>query len=183
MPGGWGFEFFCNESVSRASYIRKRGENVTDFEPIYEKHFALVYRYLLSLCRSSTLAEELTQECFLKAMEAMEGFDGRCKLSVWLCQIAKNSYFSYLRRQKRAVPAEDFDIPAPDPEQSLLDRERLRQLHRLLHELPEPYKEVFSLRVFGELPFAQIAELFGKTESWARVTFYRAKQKIQEGMQ
>lgn len=155
---------------------------MTDFEPIYEKHFTLVYRYLLSLCRNSTLAEELTQESFLKAMEAIGSFDGHCKLSVWLCQIAKNSYFSHLRRQKRAVPEEGFAAPEPDPEQRLLDREQLRLLHRLLHELPEPYKEVFSLRIFGELPFAQIAELFGKTESWARVTFYRAKQKIQEGM-
>ncbi len=155
---------------------------MTDFEPIYEKHFTLVYRYLLSLCQNSALAEELTQESFLKAMEAIGRFDGRCKLSVWLCQIAKNSYYSHLRRQKRAAPEAAPADPETDPEQCLLDREQTQRLHRLLHELPEPYKEVFSLRIFGELPFAQIAELFGKTESWARVTFYRAKQKIQEGM-
>lgn len=153
---------------------------MTDFEAIYREHFGPVYKYILSLCRDSALAEEITQETFLKALEAIEGFDGRCRLSVWLCQIAKNCWYSRLRRRKHLAPEADVPDESTDMEQLLLDREEARRIHQALHKLEEPYKEVFSLRIFGELPFAQIAELFGKTESWARVTFYRAKQKIQE---
>lgn len=156
---------------------------MTDFEAVYREHFTPVYSYLLSLCRDAALAEDITQETFFRALKAIDRFDGRCKLSVWLCQIAKNCWYDRLRRQKSAAaaagPAENGST---DVEQQLLDRDEARQIHRLLHRLEEPYKEVFSLRVFGELPFAQIAELFGKTESWARVTFYRAKEKIREGL-
>lgn len=156
---------------------------MTDFEPIYRAYFGPVHKYILSLCRDTALAEEITQETFLKAMESIDSFDGSCKLSVWLCQIAKNSWYGRLRRRKRLAPEEDMPETCGDMEQLLLDREEARRVHKALHVLPEPYKEVFSLRIFGELPFAQIAELFGKTESWARVTFYRAKQKIREGLE
>ena len=157
------------------------GDGVADFERIYTDHFPSVYKYIFSLCRNPAIAEEVTQEAFYKAMMHMDQFDGTCQLYVWLCQIAKNTYFTYHQKQKRQVSEGEAALSqeaAPDFERDLMDQETARRLHVLLHQLPEPYKEVFSLRVFGELPFAQIGELFGKTDSWARVIFYRAKTKL-----
>ena len=151
---------------------------MTDFERIYGENFPRVYGFLVRLCRNESLAEELTQETFFKAMRSMNTFTGRCRVDVWLCQIAKNAYYDHCRRQKKRadVPA---DIESPHRvEDALLDREQAMQLHEKLHALEEPYKEVFMLRVFGELDYAQIARLFAKTESWARVTYHRAKMKL-----
>ena len=148
---------------------------MTDFEEIYATYFDSVYQYVLSLCRDVHTAEEVTQESFCKAMTHLDRFDGRCRLYVWLCQIAKNTYFTHVRKQKRrAAPPED-EPSHPGFEGELLDSDSAWQLHRLLHDLNEPYKEVFSLRVFGELSFSQIGQLFGKSDSWARLIFYRAK--------
>lgn len=156
---------------------------MADFEQIYLAHFTDVYKYVYSLCRDAHLAEEITQEAFYKAMEHLDRFDGRCKLYVWLCQIAKNTYYSFCKKQKHYAP--ETECP-PEPEVSIehrfLDRETAFQLHRLLHRMEDPYKEVFSLRVFGELPFSQIGELFGKTDSWARLIFYRAKKELRRGL-
>lgn len=153
-----------------------------DFGEIYAEYFSDVYKYVLSLCRSETVAEEVTQETFFKAMRHIDEYKGSCKLYVWLCQIGKNTYFSLAKKQRLIVPEEDMERQdsAPDLESSLLDKEAARRLHILLHDMKEPYKEVFTLRVFGELPFAQIGELFGKTDSWARLIFYRAKKQLQE---
>lgn len=153
-----------------------------DFREIYEKYFRDVYRYALALSRNAQTAEEITQETFFRALKAIEKFDGRCRLYVWLCQIAKNVYFSMLEKEKRRKPDPDSG-ESTDIETMLLDRESAREVHRLIHDLEEPYKEVFTLRTFGELPFAQIAELFGKTESWARVTYHRARMKIREELE
>lgn len=158
---------------------------MTDFEKIYIEHFEGVYRYIFSLCKNQELAEEITQEAFYKAMESIEKFDGRCQLYVWLCQIAKNIYFTFLKKQKKAVPQEEIGFYGQTEqslENELLDAESAKKLHTLLHNLNEPYKEVFSLRVFGELPFSQIGELFGKTDSWARVIFHRAKKELRRGL-
>ena len=156
---------------------------MADFEQIYLAHFTDVYKYVYSLCRDAHLAEEITQETFYKAMEHLDRFDGKCKLYVWLCQIAKNTYYSFCKKQKRYAP--ETECP-PEPEVSIehrfLDKETAFRLHRLLHSMEEPYKEVFSLRVFGELPFSQIGELFGKTDSWARLIFYRAKKELRRGL-
>ena len=152
-----------------------------DFEEIYRLYFADVYRYALALSRDEQTAEEVTQAAFVKALTAIDSFRGECRLRVWLCQIARNQYLSLCREQKRFVglagEAGDGGI-----EEAFADREAAARLHRLLHDLPEPYKEVFSLRTFGELPFSQIGELFGKSESWARVTYFRARQKLKEGL-
>ncbi len=156
---------------------------MTDFEQIYQTYCGDVYRYLRQLSGSESLAEELTAETFLKALSALEQYQGGSSLRVWLCQIGKNSYYSWLRKSGRAAPAEPEELPdETDLCQALADREDAMRIHALLHQLPEPYKEVFSLRVFGELSFSQIAKLFGKSENWACVTFYRAKQKIQKGI-
>jgi RNA polymerase sigma-70 factor (ECF subfamily) len=155
-----------------------------DFEQIYKEHFTDVYKYVLSLSRDETIAEEVTQETFFKAMRHIDKFNGSCKLYVWLCQIAKNTYFSLFQKQKRAVSIVDmeFSDTESDIETDYLDKESTKRLHVLLHDLDEPYKEVFTLRVFGELKFSQIGGLFGKTDSWARLIFYRAKKQLQEGL-
>lgn len=151
---------------------------MTDFEEIYATYFDSVYQYVLSLCRDVHTAEEVTQESFCKAMTHLDRFDGRCRLYVWLCQIAKNTYLTHVRKRKRrAAPPED-EPSHPGFEGELLDSDSAWQLHRLLHDLNEPYKEVFSLRVFGELSFSQIGQLFGKSDSWARLIFYRAKTEL-----
>ena len=151
-----------------------------DFEAVYREYFADVYQYVLALSRDEQTAEEVTQETFFKALTAIDSFRGDCQLRVWLCQIARNQYLTLCRERKRFGEAEtepgDSGI-----EEGFADREDARRLHILLHALPEPYKEVFSLRTFGELPFSQIGELFGKTESWARVTYFRARRKLKEG--
>lgn len=160
------------------------GEKVVDFGEIYEKHFADVYKYVLSLCRDEAITEEVTQETFFKAMQHIDKFNGTCKLYVWLCQIAKNTYYTFYQKQQKVVSDLDIDISDTtlNLETDYLDKEAKRQLHILLHNLNEPYKEVFTLRVFGELSFSQIGELFEKTDSWTRLIFYRAKKQLQEAM-
>lgn len=157
---------------------------MADFGKIYSEHFSDVYKYVLSLCMDEAVAEEITQETFFKAMQHINKFSGSCKLYVWLCQIAKNTYFTLYRKKKRIVPDMDIDLPdiSFNLETDYLDKDTAKQLHIALHNLCEPYKEVFTLRVFGELPFSQIGELFGKTDSWARLIFYRAKKQLQEVM-
>ena len=158
---------------------------MTDFEEVYNLYFKDVYKYVLSLCRDAETAEEITQETFFKALKSIDSFRGQCKLYVWLCQIAKNTYFTHAGR----IPHQNFEenavsIAAGDNlEEALEDQDSDFRIHQILHRLEEPYKEVFSLRVFGELPFKQIGALFGKTESWARVTFHRARLKIKEELQ
>lgn len=156
---------------------------MTDFQEIYDRYFRDVYRYALSLTRSETMAEEITQETFFRALKGLDKFDGRCRLYVWLCQIARNAYFTMYRREKCREALEVRETADAGIEQRLLNSEAAFEIHRLVHCLDEPYKEVFSLRIFGELPFRQIAELFGKTESWARVTYHRARMKIKEELE
>lgn len=159
----------------------KGGRNVNEFERIYNQYFQDVHLFVLSLSRNDKIAEEITQETFFKALKSIDKFKGNCKINVWLCQIAKNTYFTYLDKQKRYATD---DIPEEISENSIesmiVNKEETFRLHKVLHRLEEPYKEVFTLRVFGELSFKQISQLFEKTESWARVTFHRAKGKIQD---
>ena len=155
-----------------------------DFEQIYKEYFSDVYKYVLSLSRNESIAEEVTQETFFKAMRQIDKFKGNCKLYVWLCQIAKNTYYGMAKKHNRYSSDADADLTEAktDIETEYLDRESANHLHILLHNLNDPYKEVFTLRIFGELPFLQIGELFGKTDSWARLIFYRAKKQLQEEM-
>ncbi len=156
-----------------------------DFEAIYVQYFDSVYKFVFSLCRNEAIAEEITQEAFYRALEHIDRFEGKCKLYVWLCQIAKNTLLTYVKKQKRYLSETDIDLSqqsAPSFESEFLSKEAVQELHKLLHDLDEPYKEVFSLRIFGELPFSQIGELFGKSDSWARLIFYRAKKKLRRGL-
>lgn len=156
---------------------------MSDFEKVYDLYFRDVYKYALSLSRDPLVAEEVTQETFFKALKAIDSFDGKCRLYVWLCQIAKNTYFS-MRSKKRDTGGLPEEMSSDESlEERLLTEEAAFEIHQILHRLEEPYKEVFSLRTFGELPFRKIGALFGKTESWARVTYHRARLRIKEELQ
>ena len=134
-----------------------------DFEKIYSEYFDTVFQYTLSLCKDEAWAEELTQEAFFKALKNIGTFRGECRLSVWLCQIAKNTFYSEVKRQQRQADYPLDTIPVTENiEQQLLNKETAFELHRLLHRLDDPYKEVFWMRTFGELSFAEIGSLFGK---------------------
>jgi len=155
---------------------------VANFEEIYLQYFKYVYKYVLSLCRNETIAEDITQDTFLKALKTIGNYKGECKIQVWLCQIAKNTYFNYCEKEKKRniYFKENEWADTEDFEQKFTDRETAFEIHKALRKIEEPYKEVFTLRLFGELSFVQIAELLGRTESWARVTYHRAKLKLRE---
>lgn len=153
---------------------------MTEFETLYNDYFHQVYLYIRSLCNDEHVAEDITSETFLKAMGAIDNFKGNCDIRIWLCQIAKNSYFSYLRKNKKIL-YEDQTYRIEDSfsiEKSMTLVETSMEIHEVLHSLKEPYKEVFSLRTFGELSFKQIGSLFHKSENWACVTYHRAREKI-----
>ena len=151
-----------------------------DFEEVYRKYAKDVFAFIFSLCRNYEIAEDITSETFLKALKASEHFEGKCSVKVWLCQIAKNTYYDYLRKHKKIAEFPEDVLSESDFEFGLLNQADALKIHKLLHQLSEPYREVFSLRIFSELSFAEIGEIFGKSESWGRVTFHRAKQKIKE---
>lgn len=151
-----------------------------EFDKVYTEYFDTVYGYILKLGHDPALAEEAAQEAFFKALKQAGSFRGECSMRTWLCQIAKNTYYTLLEKRKKGGPLPK-DAPDPfDMEGRFADKEQAMAIHRVLHGLEDPYREVFWLRALGELPFAQIAALFGKTESWARVTYHRAKLKIKE---
>ena len=158
------------------------------FDEIYREYFSDVFLYLRSISRNEELAEELTQQVFFKALKSLDQFRVDCDVRVWLCQIAKNEFLSYCRKNKRVTlvsfsECENVcDTGGSDArfEEKIEDSADALAIHKILHELEEPYKEVFSLRTFGELSFKQIAEVFGHSESWARVTYHRARLKILE---
>ena len=161
-----------------------------DIEKLYREYFTPVYRYTLSLVHDPDMAEEITQETFFRALKKINDYRGEASLKVWLCQIARNLSFDSLKRQSKTTAltkhddeSDDYELPAGsenDPEEQLLRKQTAMKIHRILHDLKEPYKEVFQLRTFGDLSFAEIGELFGKSESWARVTYYRSRMMIKE---
>ena len=158
---------------------------MTEFERIYREYFTDVELYLRAICKDASLAEELTEQVFFQALKALPKFRGDCDIRTWLCSMGRNAYLSHLRKAK---PTEDIsEIQIPDPrkplQEQIEDKEQAMTVHRVLHDLPEPYKEVFSLRVFGQLSFGDIGSLFGRTQNWACVTYHRAKQKIREKME
>ena len=142
-----------------------------DIETIYRLYFRDVCLFLQGLTRSEALA-----------LDGLKDYDGRQDVRAWLFTVARNAYYDHCRRAKHAAPLEDAETKAadsPDIAQLLVDKDAAFTVHQCLHALEEPYKEVFSLRVFGELPFDRIGAIFGHNAAWARVTYYRAKTRIQ----
>ncbi len=150
-------------------------------EAVLCAEYEAVYRYALGLCRSEADAQDVTQETFERAMRAGGSFAGDSSLYTWLCAIAKNLWLNRCKKLGREVPLDwDAAPPGESAETAAEVRDEAMAVHRALHGLPEPYKEVFSLRVFSELSFGEVAGLFGKTESWARVTYHRARKMLRE---
>ncbi len=154
-----------------------------DLELIFNKYYKYVKGYALSLCFDESLAEEITQETFYKALKNAGKFKGQCRTETWLCTIARNEFISH-KRKKKTENIDDYSFLVSDESasQSVEDKEQIRQILQSAAQLPTPYKEVFYMKAMGELPFSVIAEVYGKTESWARVTYHRARQKIIERM-
>ena len=158
---------------------------LNDIEKAYTRHARDVYRFLLSLSHDEDLAEDLTQETFFRAMKTIGNYDGSCKLSVWLCQIARHLWYQWLEKhvRQKSVALTD-DIPSEEsPEKAVLLRMEKAALYRAIHSLPEPMRGVVHMRLTGEFSFAEIGDILGKTENWTRVTFYRAKKKMIEEME
>lgn len=159
-----------------------------NIEELYRTYFDIVYRYIRSISQDGSLAEEVTQETFFKALKKADQFRGDCDVRVWLCQIAKNTLYDHLKKQKKQLLGDEKLEKAESAggellEEKLAQRSQDMEIHKVLHRLSEPYKEVFSLRTFGELNFREIGMLFGKSENWARVTYYRARVKIREELE
>ena len=157
-----------------------------EFEEVYQRYFRDVYRFTLGLTQDRALAEEIVQDTFFRALKSLDRFDGSKDIRAWLFTIARNAWYSYCRARKRTLSQEDLPQDLADSvriEERIEDEESAFAIHQFLHAMEEPYKEVFSLRVFGELPFEKIGRLFGKSANWARVTFYRAKVQIIEHME
>jgi len=139
----------------------------------------------MTILKNQSLAEEITQNTFFKAMTAKKPFEQRSGELTWLCSIAKRLAIDECRKNKKVTELDEASETAQkkDLTEEVEDKETALQIHLILHELQEPYKEVFQLRIFGELSFSQIGFIFGKTENWARVTYHRARMKIQERME
>jgi len=157
---------------------------VTGLEDVYNRYFKDIYFFIYSMSMDKHIAEDITSETFIKAIKSIDTFKGNCDIKAWLFQIAKNTYYSYIRKHKNLVVQDSLPEKEDgfDMENSVVASEQSMKIHEILHNLPEPYKEVFSLRVFGELSFKQISSLFGKSENWACVTYHRARNKIREEM-
>ena len=155
-----------------------------DFEEVYRAYFHDVYVFSLALTADAVLAEEITQETFFKALRAIDRFDGAKDIRAWLFTIARNSFLTHRKKAHRVTGLDEEErSPEPPLEELLTDEDTAFHIHQFLHQMKEPYKEVFSLRTFGELSFEKIGALFGKNAGWARVTYYRAKRQIQEYME
>ena len=152
------------------------------YEKLYQTYYMKVYSFLVSQTKDTHLSEELTQETFVRAMTTKSGYQGGSKEFTWLCAIAKNLLTDEKRKNSRMSELPEEIPDAENIEALVADKDTALRVHMILHTLKEPYKEVFELRIFGELSFAQIGTIFQKTESWARVTFYRARLMIQERM-
>lgn len=161
---------------------------MTQFEEIYRTYFNDVYLYIRRLSGNEELSEEITSEAFFKAMRGISSFRGDCDIRVWLCQIAKNCYYTYLKKVGRTDSMDDVELSELPSEESTIEEQCIKheeaaRIRTVLHSVPEPYKEVFMWRVFAELSFKQIGQIFGKSENWACVTYHRAKTMIKSRLE
>ncbi len=161
---------------------------MTDFEEIYRTYFQDVFSYIRRMSQDEHVAEEVTSETFFKAMGGLEHFRGDCDVRVWLCQIAKNCYFSYRKKKNRTQNMDDASWANLEADEETLEeqwerREEAMRIQTVLHDVPEPYKEVFMWRVFAELSFKQIGQIFKKSDNWACVTYHRARTMIRKRLE
>ncbi len=155
-----------------------------NLEQLYEEYFQTVNKYLFCLTHNVDISEELTQETFYRAVKKINTYRGECKISVWLCQIAKNLWYDYCRKSKKVINTDEqelFKIQSPDKlgEQVILNDEKM-SLYKKMQKLDEKTREVIYLRITGELSFKEIGTILNKTENWARTTYYRGKIKLKE---
>ena len=158
-----------------------------NFEDMYQRFFKDVYLFVFSISKDRQIAEDITQETFFKALKEIKHFRGDCSVKSWLCQIAKNLYISQMRK-KGTISFEAMDVvpnqvSGTNIEHEYIQKEDALSVYKVLHLLNEPYKEIFLLRTLGDLSFKEIGDIFHKTESWARVTYHRARLKIQESLE
>lgn len=159
-----------------------------EFEQIYNTYFKSVYLYVMQLSGNEHIAEEITSDTFFKAINSIDKFRGECDMRVWLCQIAKNTYFSYLKKNQKVLSIDESGIQNIASPEDLMDakireQEETRLIRKILHDMADPYKEVFMWRVFGELSFKEIGKLYEKNDNWACVTYHRARKMIQSRLE
>ena len=153
------------------------------FDKIYRNYAKMLYAYVLSLCHNPTVAEDVVQMTFLRAIEKANTFQGKSKISTWLCRIAKNIWLDLCRKaEEKNIPLDEWCEPVSERDmlQQMINKEEYARMYQCILELQEPFKEVFMLRMMGNLSFQEIGDIFGKSEVWARVTFYRAKERLRE---
>lgn len=166
-----------------------------ELDDLYQEYAVMIYHFIYLKCRDKDLAEDIVQTTFLKAIMNIDSFHGESKISTWLCQIAKNEYLNYCRKHNRQQSYDEYikingELPFQETMafrdtalEKIILNEQADVIRKIIHTLEEPYKEVFMLRIYGEYSFREIAELFQKNDTWARVTYYRAKTKIIEKFQ
>ena len=161
---------------------------MTDFEKIYNEYFNDVYLYIKRLSGDEHVAEEITSETFFKALKSIDSFRGECEIRVWLCQIAKNSYYTYIKKISKVQDVDETElINLPDNKNNVENEVQSKlqafAIQKVLHEIDEPYREVFMWRVYADLSFKEIAGIFNKNENWACVTYHRARKLIKERLE
>lgn len=165
-----------------------------ELDGLYQEYAKMIYHFIYLKCHDRELAEDIVQTTFMKAIMQIDSFHGECRISTWLCQIARNEYLNYCRKHNRQ---QSYDVYLENNQErpvkgevwchdavleKMIQDEQADSIRRLLQKLKEPYREVFMLRVYGEYSFEEIAGAFHHSATWARVTYYRAKEKIKEGL-
>lgn len=152
------------------------------FTQIYQKYAKPLFQIMLKMCGNYDIAEELTQETFVKAYEKLDSFRGDCQLYVWLCQIGKNLYFNYLKKEEKYthIPDTIQSVSLQNVEDEIIQTSTAREIMEAVVQLPEPYQSVFVYRIFSEFTYKEIGDVLRKTDVWARVTYYRAKKQLHD---
>jgi len=165
----------------------ERGDKVTDFEKVYKEYFNDVYLYIKRLSGDEHIAEDITSETFFKALKSIDSFRGECEIRVWLCQIAKNSFYTYIKKNSKIQNVEETELVNMPDNNNVADevanKMQALTIQKILEELEEPYREVFIWRVYADLSFKEIAGIFNKNENWACVTYHRARNQIKKRLE
>ena len=160
----------------------KKHSQVSPYDEIYELYASKLYYYCFKLTKDTYMAEDLTQQTFLKAMEKLHTFKNESSILTWLCTIAKNEFINQLNKNKRLTYEKILDIyhenDVTNVEDIVLSKHTIRKLARIIKGLDEPFREIFILRVYNEMSFKEIGSLYNKSDIWARVNYHRAREKI-----